>query len=29
MDMLTGIRQMGRHYFRICGALERFLTPPS
>jgi phosphate:Na+ symporter len=29
MDMLSGFRQIGRHHFRICRALEEFLSVPS
>jgi len=29
MDMLSGMRQLGRHHFRICRNLEEFLTEPS
>ena len=28
MDLLSGFRQTGRHYFRICRLLEEFLTAP-
>jgi len=28
MDLLSGMRQIGRHHFRICHALEEFLTEP-
>lgn len=29
MDLLGGMRQIGRHYFRICRILEDFLRSPS
>jgi len=28
MDLLSGMRQLGRHHFRICRNLEDFLKPP-